>query len=45
LTDIKIVSDLDNKALLKYADTAKKIAKEVHGTSLEIAEASTIFFQ
>jgi hypothetical protein len=45
LTDIKIVSDLDNRQLLRYADSAKKIAKEVNGTSLEILEASTIFFQ
>ena len=45
LTDIKIVSDLNNDSLLKFAKNTREIAKEVNGTALEIAQGSAIYFQ
>lgn len=45
LTDIKIVSDLNNEQLLTYAQNTRRIAKELNATSLEIAQGSTLYFQ
>lgn len=45
LTDIKIVSTLNDKELISFAETARKIAKDVNGTALDIAQGATIFFQ
>lgn len=45
LTDIKMVSDLNNEQLLKFTQNTHKIAKEVNATALEVAQGSTIFFQ
>jgi hypothetical protein len=45
LTDIKLVSDISNKDLLAFAKDTHKLAKEVNSTSLDIAQASAIFFQ
>ena len=45
LTDIKMVSDLNNDQLLKYAENTRKIAKAVNTTALEVAQGSTLYFQ
>ena len=45
LTDIKMVSDLNNDQLLKYAENTRKIAKAVNATALEVAQGSTLYFQ
>ena len=45
LTDIRMVSDLNNDQMLKFVQNTREIAKEVNATSLEIAQGSTIFFQ
>lgn len=45
LTDIKIVSDINNKDLAKFAKNTHAIAKEVNSTSLDVAKGATIYFQ
>ena len=45
LTDIRIVSDLNDKALANYAKNAQKLAKELNSTGLDIMKGSTIYFQ
>ena len=45
LTDIKIVSELNNEELEQFAKTANKAARRLSTTTKEYAKASLIFFQ
>jgi TP901 family phage tail tape measure protein len=45
LTEIRMVSKLNDIELLSFVEDTRQIAKEVNATALEIAQGSAIFFQ
>lgn len=45
LTDIRIVTNLNSKAVLEFADDANKAAKALKTTTLDYVDASLVYFQ